>query len=223
MTCLHVRLLIPMLCCLPLLAVAQSTDLPAEALVAKPLQVDAQRVAINAKRRQLKAGFAAEDALCYERFAVNNCLQKVNVKRQVSMADLRRQDVLLNDQERKRHGAQEISRIEAKQSNASRQEPIDRRAKVVSEYQSRMQTVEQRQRLKASQPEVQHTAEKARADRLRASEAKAQVRRAKQASEAQQVTKFNERNLQAEKRRAEHRKQQAGKPATGVKGLPVPP
>lgn len=212
-----------MLCCLPLLAVAQSTDLPAGALVAKPLQVDAQRLAINAKRQQLEAGFAAEDALCYERFAVNNCLQKVNVKRQVSMADLRRQDVLLNDQERKRHGAQEISRIEAKHSNASRQELIDRRAKVVSEYQSRMQAVEQRQRLKASQPEIQHAAEKARADRLRASESKAQVRRAKQASEAQQVSKFNERNLQAEKRRAEHRQQQTGKPATGVKSLPIPP
>ena len=212
-----------MLCCLPLLAVGQSTDLPADAIVVKPLQVDAQRLAIDAKRQQLEAGFAAEDALCYERFAVNNCLQKVNVKRQVSMADLRRQDVLLNDQERKRHGAQEISRIEAKQSNASQQELTERRAKLVSEYQSRMQDVDQRQRLKSSQPEVQHTAEKARADRLRASEVKAQARHEKQANEAQQLSKFNERILQAEKRRTEHRQQQAVKPATGVKSLPVPP
>jgi colicin import membrane protein len=217
------RLLVVLACCGPLLATGQSTD-PINTLPDPETQrVDAQRLTINIKRQQLESGFAAEDAVCYQRFAVNKCLRDVNARRMASMADLRRQDVLLNDQERKRRGADQIRRIEEKQTAASQQDLAERRAKVFSEYQSRAQAVDQRLQEKKPEADVSRDAAKASADRLNASKAKAQVRRDKQSNAPQEAERFNVRQVEAEKRRADHAKQQAAKPPSTAKTLPVPP
>ncbi|MCJ7799513.1 MAG: hypothetical protein MUP33_07090, partial [Polaromonas sp.] len=56
--------------------------------------IGAERARIGAERAHLVAGFLAEDAACYKRFAVNNCLDRVNVKRREAMAILRHQEIL---------------------------------------------------------------------------------------------------------------------------------
>ena len=184
---------------------------------------DTQRLAIDAKRQQLQSGFAAEDAVCYSRFAVNNCLRDVDARRKASLADLRRQDVVLNDQERKRRGAEEIQRIETKQTGVSQQELAEKRAKIFSEYELRTQAFDQRQREKKSNADVERAAIQASANRLKTAEAKAEARRRKQADAPHEAAKSRARQFEAEKRRAEHAQQQAANQPDRAKSLPVPP
>ncbi len=211
------KLLVAVVCWGPLLATGQPVDTLNRSPDAETRRVDAQRLAINNKRQQMESEFAAEDVVCYQRFAVNKCLRDVNARRMASTADLRRQDVLLNDQERKRRGADQMRRIEEKQAAA------ERGAKVFSQYQSRMQAAEQRRQQKKPGADVSRNAARAAVDRLSASEAKAQLRRDKQATAPQETAEFNERQVAAEKRRAAHAKQQAAKPPSTSKSLPVPP
>ena len=114
----HYKLLPAVLCCMLLVTTVQAADTPEPSTFLEPQQVDAQRLVISTKRQQLQTGFEAENAACYQRFAVNNCLRDVKARQTTALADLQRQDMFLNDQERKRRGAEELSRIEAKQTAA---------------------------------------------------------------------------------------------------------
>ena len=68
--------------------------------------------------RQARAGeqvkVAALEAACYQRFAVNDCLIKVRAQRREVLADLRRQEISLNDALRKRRGAEQLLRSDAR-------------------------------------------------------------------------------------------------------------
>ena len=53
------------------------------------------------------------------------------------MADLRSQEISLNDDERKRRGAEKIRKVEEQCSNTNHQESINRRSQMFSEYKVR--------------------------------------------------------------------------------------
>jgi len=217
------KLLLATLCCVPLGATGQVVDAPESSLGAEQKLGEAQRVAIDAKRQQLQSGFAAEDATCHTRFAVNNCLRDVDARRTASLADLRRQDIFLNDQERKRRGAEEIRRIESKQTGVSQQELAEKRAKMVSEYEARMLAFDQRQREKKPSADAERAAIQANANRLKTAETKIEARRRKQVNAPHEAAKSRTRQVEAEKRHAEHAQQQASRQPGRAKTLPVPP
>ena len=75
-----------------------------------------ERSKIAAERARLEAGFQAEEAACKSRFAVNACLQEIRPRRNAAMADLRRQDLLINEAERKARGADQSQKTEDKSS-----------------------------------------------------------------------------------------------------------
>ncbi|WP_295960082.1 hypothetical protein [Rhodoferax sp.] len=85
------------------------------------LEVAAEHARINAERQQIEKRFADEEAGCFQKFAVNDCRDASRARRRVEMADLRRQEISLNDAERKRKGAEQMQRME--QSAAAKDEP----------------------------------------------------------------------------------------------------
>ncbi|MEO5795913.1 MAG: hypothetical protein ABIP34_13570 [Rhodoferax sp.] len=85
------------------------------------LEVAAEHARINAERQQIEKRFAAEETACFQKFAVNDCRDASRARRRVEMADLRRQEISLNDAERKRKGAEQLQRME--QSAAAKDEP----------------------------------------------------------------------------------------------------
>lgn len=186
-------------------------------------QVDAQRRAISQKRTQLESGFAAEDAVCYQRFAVNSCLNEVNERRRAAMADLRRQDVLLNDEERKRRGAEQVRRVEEKQLDVKQQEAVARRAKIFSDYQSRAQAAEQKQQQKDADTNAAANQTQAAQNLQQASQRKAQTRQDRSANAPKEAEKFNRRQSEAQERRAKNAEQLRQKGPSTAKGLPIPP
>ena len=69
---------------------------------------DAERLRISKERAVLEAGFHREDVACYQKFMVNNCLDEVKIRRQEALTDLRRQEISIDDQERKAKGAEQL-------------------------------------------------------------------------------------------------------------------
>jgi colicin import membrane protein len=72
-----------------------------------------ERTRISALRQQVYQRHADQEVQCYKRFAVTDCLNEARAQRREALADLRRQDLLLNDEGRKRRAADQLQRIES--------------------------------------------------------------------------------------------------------------
>ena len=80
-----------------------------------PQATDAlERTRIREARVAAQASFDAQEALCYQRFVVNDCLEEVRRTRRTLLADLRRQDLSLNEAQRKRRASEQLLRSDEK-------------------------------------------------------------------------------------------------------------
>lgn len=75
-----------------------------------------QREWIARTRSAYDAQFKAQEIACYQRFAVNDCLLESRRAQREVMGDLRRQEILINDAQRKRRAAQQLLRTDEKLS-----------------------------------------------------------------------------------------------------------
>ena len=191
-------------------------------LEASPRDIDVERAQISTQRVRLEAEFLAEDIACYKKFAVNSCLGKVDARRREATAELRGQELGLNDEERKIKGEQALQRIEEKSSPENLQQDADRRAKGVEDYQSRMAREKEKQQDSATVAASEKAARDAAAQRLLDSQKKAQARAEKKSTAAEEARKFEERQKQAAERRAQHEKERLARPPTSGKSLPLP-
>ncbi|AYQ29759.1 MULTISPECIES: hypothetical protein [unclassified Polaromonas] len=194
---------------------------PAAPAEAAPTR-DAERARIGAERARLEAGFLAEDAECYKKFAVNSCLGKVNERRREAMGDLRRQELILNDEERRIRGADQIRKTEEKQSPEKLQEAADQRAKAVKEYESRLEREKKKIEDRAASQAGEQEKSEASATRLKASQEKSQARSDRQTAAAEEAKKFSEKQKEAQERRAQHEKERLKEAKPPAKSLPLP-
>ncbi len=81
-----------------------------------------ERDRIAAERRAVEARFQQEEAACYQRFAVDNCLRDSRARRRAQTDDLKRQEAAINDIERKRRGAEQLKRLDEKQATPRTQD-----------------------------------------------------------------------------------------------------
>jgi hypothetical protein len=86
----------------------------ADGLPEGPQQLDLEVLIqrIEQARADHERVYAAQQRLCYQKFAVNACLRELRIQKRVVMEDLRRQEVLINDEGRKRRGVDAIDRLE---------------------------------------------------------------------------------------------------------------
>ena len=200
--------------------VAQA-QLPPVAPASAPTS-DMERARINTERARLEAGFAAEEAACYKKFIVNNCLYDIKPRRRDAMADLKRQEISLGEQDRKARAAAQIRKTEEKASPEKQQEAADRRALAMKDFDERMAREKQKNAGRATA----QSAEKANADsaagRLKENQEKAASRSGKQAASQEEVRKFNERQEKAKERLARHERDQKSRTSPPAKSLPQP-
>ena len=81
------------------------------------LRAAAEHERIRQERDREQAQFAVLEKQCYTRFAVNDCLIEVRARRREVLGDLRRQEISLNDAQRKRRAAEQILRSDARSAN----------------------------------------------------------------------------------------------------------
>lgn len=180
------------------------------------LRFQQQHEQIERERRRQEVIYAEQEADCYQRFAVNDCLREVRSRRRVVMEDLRRQDILVNNEQRKLKGVEELRRLEERRSEQALQEAQDQRAAALEDSRERQERAEQKRldKARAEQDRLSTPAREARdksADRP-SPEGQAQDRRA-----------FEDKQRQAEESRIRRDKALADKAAQPpVQSLPVP-
>ena len=183
---------------------------------------DAERSRITADRSSLEAAFALEETACYKRFWVNNCLEDVKVRRRDVMADLRRQEIVLNADARKAKAAEQLQKIEDKSSPEKLQQEAEKQAQAVKDFEDRTTRNKQesvdRELLKAGEK----ANSEATAGRIKVNQDKAAARSAKQSAEANERRKYNERSEQAKERQARYAREKASRTNVPAKPLPVP-
>lgn len=99
---------------------------PSAALLAQdgqPIDIAAERLRIAQERARHEAIFAQAEIVCYRRFAVFDCLQIARQNRRAALDDLRRQELVLNDEDRKRAAVQTLQRIEDKYNAQRKADP----------------------------------------------------------------------------------------------------
>lgn len=92
---------------------------------------EAERARIAAERGQAEASFASQEVACYRTFAVNDCLNAAKSQRRERLSDLRRQDLTLNEAERKRRASERVRSIDERNSAQSQQDAAAHRAESV--------------------------------------------------------------------------------------------
>ncbi len=95
----------------------------------QPLDNSAAYARIDAVRARENARLDAEAAACYGRFAVNRCLKAVDAQRIALRNDLRREEAVLRDAERRQQGEAQLQRIAdkaAERAEKDAQPPPDR-------------------------------------------------------------------------------------------------
>jgi colicin import membrane protein len=102
------------LCLLCMPAVAQVKDAP------RPINNAAERARIETERAKEKLRFEKAEEYCYQRFAVNDCVRDVAVQRRKTLDELRRQEIILNDTDRKLRAGEQLRQLDEKKAAAAR-------------------------------------------------------------------------------------------------------
>jgi hypothetical protein len=85
---------------------------------ALPEAITRQRQALAAQRIAIGQSEAAQQAVCWQKFAVNACLSEARRTRRQALEPLRQQELALNAQERLWRTEQRDKRLQDKQTEA---------------------------------------------------------------------------------------------------------
>jgi colicin import membrane protein len=159
-----------------------------------------QRARIAVERQRAEALFREQEKACYARFAVNDCLAAAKAHRRQVLADLRRQEVSLNDAQRKRRAAEHLRAVEERSSPEKLQQQAEQRARSLAERQEREAAAAR----KAADRAARESAAPAKAaERQEREGAAAQKGAGRAAAEASAPAKAAARQEQAARRQAQ--------------------
>jgi colicin import membrane protein len=99
--------------------------------------VPAERERIRSERAAADAHFLAAQRECRGRFSVNDCLRQVKREHAAVVGDLRRQELVLNDAERRRRAAERQQAVDERNAPEKQQQAEERRARSLQDQQNR--------------------------------------------------------------------------------------
>ncbi|HEY0201435.1 MAG TPA: hypothetical protein VGC24_07060 [Burkholderiaceae bacterium] len=201
-------------------AVSWAQPKPVDGAVLPSTHVDreAQRQRIAVQRQRIEAEQAQAQDECLGRFAVTSCQTDVRARYREPLADLRRQELLLSDDERREKGAARRATLD--QQTREHLEAESKPLPGPGEATTRPDPASQAsQRAKDAADRASQQNNRRQEQRQSAAE-----RNEKAAAATSQQQRYMERQRQAQEHREQNAKEQqqrAGKPA--AKPLPVPP
>ena len=184
---------------------------------------DSARARISAERYKLEATFAFEDTACYKKFLVNNCLNEVKVRRHDQLADLRRQEILLNDEARKTRAAEQLQKIEDKSSSEKLQQEAETKSQALKHFTERTARDEQKNVDRITLQEGEKANAEASASRVKSNQDKQARIALKQAAVNEELRKYNERQAQSKERQARYARDKASQTKAPAQPLPAQP
>jgi hypothetical protein len=196
----------------PLSVPGASADASSKRWVAG-LDLDAEQARVRSERATAQSRQAEEEAVCRKSFAVTDCLDRTRRRWQPVLADLRRQEVALNDADRQHRSAEQQRKVEDKSSPQAQEEAAQRRAQALADH-------EARQSREASKASGAAPAGKPREPQDAGARTGPELTPDQAAANAQAHARRLE-EVQARKARLRQRQAERSKPAASA--LPVPP
>jgi hypothetical protein len=207
------------LACLALAAAALPSFAQGEAAT------QAERARITAERDEANKRYTAEEVGCYRKFAVNDCLNAARSVRRERLSDLRRQEITLNDAERKRRASERIRSLEERSAEKKQEDSADKRAGSVQRFHEREADLARRAAGRA-EPGASAAGAQPRSPKA-PREAGAAAAKAPHAARvhdgAEALRRHALRQQEARERRERVAKRQAEAAKPNVHPLPVPP
>jgi colicin import membrane protein len=199
-----------------------------------------ERERIQRERTQLNQSLEQQRQACYQKLAVTPCINEAKALHNEKMLDLKRQEVSLNDQRRRRSAAQRLADVDARNSPQTQLEKTERRGRAMEasakKEQSRQERAAKRVPAPTSEPLTLSTEANKESSPAEASAAPARAKprdpqRAKstpeqQAAQAARAQKNRQQALEREKaaleRQAKARKREAERKKPPAASLPLP-
>jgi colicin import membrane protein len=184
----------------------------------------ADRARIATERAQAEAVFRDQEKACYRKFAVTDCLNAAKAQRRQVLADLRRQEVSINEAQRKRKAAEHLRSLEERSSPDKQQKQDQQRAKALDEQRSREAAAARKANDRASSEAEAPAKAAARQEQVERRQAEARADQTKRAEEAARNVKRRQQRLaEAQDRRASMDKRLAERKKPKAQPLPPPP
>lgn len=177
-------------------------------------RIERERSAEMQRQQQIESG-------CYQRFAVNDCLLESRVKHREVMADLKRQEIALNDRERRLRSSEQLRRIEDKVSSPERDiDLMNRQQQGLQKATDAANTAAQKAADAANQVRERAERQAEQQRKQQQSAEKAAERASKAAQAPQEARRFQDKLQDA----ASHRQQveRDAKSSPGPRGAPLP-
>jgi colicin import membrane protein len=207
----------------PLLLAATAMPLWAQTTAAiGNTDLAAERARLTRERAAADQAFTDQRGVCFKRFAVAACLEESRRHKRALLDDIKRQETIINDAERKRRGGEALDRLAQTKAEAGAKELKAQRDKAIQPKQDRDQRAadydasraattadEEKNRRQFDARQHDHVEQQATEARRRA-EAPAQEKR------------FDDKLKQAEAHRAEVEKRLAARTKPRAARLPPP-
>lgn len=191
---------------------------------------EAERARIATERAAVDARFAERKKECNAVFAVTDCVDKATRQRNAAMADLRRQERVLNDAERREKAAERLKAQEERSSPEARQAAEERRLRGLQEQKEREAAAAEKA-MKRAEQEAERAAKPRRTITLPGPVEPQGTPRAAQAPKSNAPTAeeakrnreaYEARLAAAERHKAEVRERLARRSKPAASALPVP-
>ncbi|WP_027475489.1 hypothetical protein [Curvibacter gracilis] len=190
---------------------------------ASPSFTEVERARIERERSAEMLRQQQVESACYQRFAVNDCLLEARVKHREVMADLKRQEITLNDRERRLRSSEQLRRIEDKVSSPERDiDLMNRQQQGVQKSTDAANAAAQKAANAANQ--VRERAERQAEQQRKQQQAteKAAERASKAAQAPQEARRFQDKQQDAASHRQQVERDAKNSPGPRGKPLPVP-
>lgn len=177
-------------------------------------EIEVERARIAQERTARSLAYLEGRRACYQRFAVNDCLDEQRLRHNEIMGDLRRQEIALNDLERAQRTAQRMRILEERQSEERLQQEETRRREALEAS---------RQRDERAAAKAEESGKAAEAAGERAARTSRPRPAPSRPDEAANRERFERRQEQAERHKQEvlRKQQEAARPPR--QPLPTPP
>jgi len=195
---------------------------PAAAPPADQAERDAiEKSRIDGERKAVDARYDQDRAVCYQKFAVQDCLNQARRKRRAQVEDLNRQEAIINDAERKRRGAAALDRLDQKRDLSA--DDAARREQALQSQRDREDRAAEHQSERQARESEAAANRRAFEDKQRA-HAQEQAQAAERKAQEQVMRqRYEERLKQAEQDRAELEERNAKRTKPRSAPLPTPP
>jgi hypothetical protein len=191
-----------------------------------------ERARIASERSAAEARFAESERACRARFAVTDCVNRVRQERNAILGDLRRQEMVLNEAERRRAAAERQRELDERNSAANQRAAAERRERAMQDQKDRQARAAEKAAARAAD-QAERAANPPRRQRAHQGVVEPQGRvRGERETKAPAVTaaeaaenrrKHEERLREATQHKAEVLERAARRSKPAASGLPTPP